>query len=180
MKTQKVLLIGGPGTGKSSVMAKLEQIGFVCFHEISREVTLQARKEGIDQLFLEQPLLFSKKLLAGRINQHKEAENAAEKIVFLDRGIPDISAYLDFTNTPYPTTFIEANKNYSYDIVFIFPLWEEIYTKDQERYESLAEAKLIQQQLITTYKNLGYILVEVPKASVEKRVEFILNFLNMN
>lgn len=49
---QKIVLIGGPGTGKSTVLNKLREKDFFCFDEVSREVILKAQKKGIEQLFL--------------------------------------------------------------------------------------------------------------------------------
>ena len=34
-----------------------------CMEEISRQVTLEAQEKGIEQLFLEDPLMFSEQLL---------------------------------------------------------------------------------------------------------------------
>lgn len=180
MKQRKVLLIGGPGTGKSSLIDRLEQKGYFCLHEVSREVTLEAQKKGIDQLFLTQPLLFSELLLKGRIAQFQEAGNTPEETLFFDRGIPDVSAYLDYSKDDYPDTFIAANKRYRYDIVFMLPLWKEIYCADNERYESYEQALVIQEHLRQTYTDLGYELISVPKISVEKRMEFILQQLNLS
>ena len=64
---KKIVLIGGPGTGKSSVLKQsLNVVVSYCMEEISREITIKAQKEGIDQLFLTEPILFSKLLLQGR------------------------------------------------------------------------------------------------------------------
>lgn len=178
MKQQKILFIGGPGTGKSTLLHFLEQNGHCCFHEISREITLAAQKKGIDQLFLTEPLLFSELLLEGRIEQFRAVENSTEKRVFIDRGIPDVTAYLDYTNLDYPDFFREANKKYRYDKIFIFPIWKEIYNSDNERYETYEEALQIQNHLVAAYENLGYKLIQIPKATVEKRAEFILKQLD--
>ena len=70
---QKNLLIGGPGTGKTSVLNELMKLPYECFPEISREVILKAQQKGIDQLFLSKPLLFSKMLLEGREQQYLKA-----------------------------------------------------------------------------------------------------------
>ena len=51
------VIIGGPGTGKTSIIDELKARGYCCYPEISREVTMEAKKQGIDQLFLEQPHL---------------------------------------------------------------------------------------------------------------------------
>lgn len=178
MKTKKVALIGGPGTGKSTVITELERTGYTCFQEVSREVTLEAQKKGIEQLFLTKPLLFSEMLMHGRIKHYNQAEALDVDIAFYDRGLPDITAYMDYLKTSYPSEFTQANENHRYDHVFLFPLWEEIYKQDNERYESFEEAKIIQQYLIDAYIALGYKLVVVPKASVQERAQFILQYFN--
>lgn len=175
--TAGILLIGGPSTGKSTTIHQLENMGYHCLPEISREVTIEAKKQGIDQLFITEPLLFSEKLLEGRINQHQQASANLPEITFIDRGIPDVLAYLKFSVSEIPDQFISASSIYRYEKVFFFPLWDEIYEQDSERYESLKEAKKIEQQLLTTYQELGYTIIEVPKDSVEKRCQFIIKQL---
>ena len=99
MKKQKIVITGGPGTGKSSIIRQLEKHGHECLHEISRQVTLEAQKQGIAQLFLEKPVLFSEKLLEGRKIQHREADMIPTSTIFIDRGIPDVLAYMDYFKT---------------------------------------------------------------------------------
>ncbi|GGE09791.1 AAA family ATPase [Psychroflexus salis] len=173
-KTKKHLLIGGPGTGKSSTLDYIEKLGFKCFPEIAREITLAAQQKGIDQLFLTDPLAFSNALLDGRIEQFNQAGLLQNKVVFIDRGIPDISAYLDFAKQNYPNNYKIANQKYIYDKVFHFPIWKEIFMNDNERYEGFKELNQIDLCLKSTYKNLGYNLIEVPKASIKERADFII------
>lgn len=177
-KSSIALLIGAPSTGKTSVLNRLKKRGFICFEEISRQVTQEARDEGIEHLFREEPLLFSEKLLDGRIRQFLSAQSFKGQSVFIDRGLPDITAYLDIVNTTFPQKFVEANRKYRYDIVFWFPVWKYIYTSDEERYEDFELSENIENYLLGSYKSLGYNLIEVPKLSIEKRVEFILSHLN--
>ncbi|MAN27554.1 MULTISPECIES: AAA family ATPase [Mesonia] len=176
-KHAKIVILGGPGTGKTSVLNELAKRGYHCLPEVSREIIQQAQKEGIEQLFLTQPLLFSEKLLEGRIRQFHEAEEISAP-VFIDRGIPDVTAYMDFKKEKYPDSFIEANKNYKYDQAFILPIWDEIYESDTERYENLQQAKDIEKHLMNTYEDLGYQLIEVPKLSIAQRADFIIDNLN--
>ncbi|MDR9456150.1 MAG: ATP-binding protein [Salegentibacter sp.] len=178
MKTKKIVITGGPGTGKSSIIRMLEAQGHECLHEISRQVTLEAQKQGIDQLFLDKPLLFSEKLLEGRIVQHKEADMLPATTVFIDRGIPDVLAYMEYFKTSYSSEFIEACKNHLYDKIFILPPWPEIYVSDNERYESFNESRRISSYLVETYKNYGYTPIEVPKVPVRERSEFILKTID--
>ena len=175
MQKQIVVIIGGPGTGKSTIIEALTKKGHCCYPEISREVTLNAKKEGIDQLFLEDPLLFSKLLLEGRIKQHQNALEEPHEIVFLDRGIPDVLAYMHYIGDDFPSYFDEACKTHLYSKIFILPPWEEIYLSDEERYENFEQANLIYHFLKDTYESYGYELIEVPKNTLDNRILFILD-----
>lgn len=179
MKTKKIVITGGPGTGKSSIIHKLESRGHACLHEISRQVTLEAQKEGIAQLFLEKPLLFSEKLLEGRIRQHREANSLSKDKVFIDRGVHDVIAYMEYFDTSCPAEFIKACKDHIYDLVFILPPWKDIYTSDNERYETYEEAQQISRFLSRTYQQYGYDPIEVPIGPVNDRAEFILSNLHV-
>ena len=151
----------------------------MCYDEVSREITLQARKDGIDQLFLTDPFLFSEKLLEGRTQQFKNAAKEKESIVFLDRGLPDVLAYMDYTDEKYPKHFIETCNIYKYDAIFVVAPWKDIFVSDNERYENFEQAIEIHDHLIKTYKRFGYQLIDVPIGSVKKRADFILEFLNL-
>lgn len=177
-KTKKIVLTGGPGTGKSSIINELTNRGYLCKTEISREVTLKAQKKGIDQLFLKEPILFSRLLLQSRVRQFKETDQSTEEFVFFDRGVPDVIAYLDYTNTVYPQEFTDKTNACSYDCIFHCKPWETIYTKDNERYESFDASKKIDHYLRQTYESLGYKILTVPFNTISKRADFILNSLN--
>lgn len=178
MKKELVVITGGPGTGKTTIIDSFIEQGYACFPEISRQITLDAKKQGIDQLFLERPLLFSELLLEGRKKQYQLASEANSEIVFLDRGIPDILAYMEFIGNPYPPFFERACEKYLYSKVFILPPWEQIYESDAARYENFEQAKLIYNYLVKTYQKYGYNLIEVPRGSVEERMGFILKQLD--
>jgi predicted ATPase len=174
---QKIVLIGGPSTGKTSVLNALKEKKLCCFDEISREVTLQAQEKGIEQLFLSEPLMFSEMLLEGREMQYLNAEKKEASFVFFDRGIPDVFAYLNYFKTDYPEIFIKKSKQYTYDYIFHFSPWKEIHTTDNERYESFKEATIIDTFLLNAYKSLGYKIITIPFGSVDERANFIINSL---
>ena len=177
MNKEIVVIIGGPGTGKTTIIEGLLAKGFCCYPEISREVTLEAKKQGIEQLFLENPLLFSELLLEGRKKQFHNAQKEPHDIVFLDRGIPDVLAYMHYIGDSYPAFFDQACRDHIYTKIFLLPPWEDIYISDNERYENFEQAKLIYNHLTETYQKYGYDLIEVPKGTVEERISFILNQL---
>ncbi len=181
VKTKKIVVTGGPGTGKTSVIKYLETANFYCYHEVIREMTKSAmEKENIKSyntnplLFVSNPEAFNKKILSERIQQFKDGNINPEKIIFYDRGIPDVLAYMDFFKQDYGEEFINACKNYTYDQVFIFPPWEDIYVVDNERSESFEEVIQIHQNLMNTYQIYGYNCLEVPFGNIKTRAEFIL------
>ena len=179
MNPKKVVIAGGPGTGKTSIINHLKECGFLCFDEISRQVTLQARKDGIEQLFLTEPLLFSEKLLEGRLKQFNDASTTDDAVVFLDRGLPDVLAYMDYIGDKYPDHFVKACQDHKYDYVFVLAPWQEIFTSDSERYENFEQAIEIHEHLLQTYMRFGYQLIDVPFGSVKSRSDFILDELNI-
>lgn len=177
MNKQIIVITGGPGTGKTTLIEGLIKTGYHCMPEISREIITEARKQGIEQLFLEKPLLFSELLLEGRKKQFQNAFQEENKVVFLDRGIPDILAYMHYIGDSYPAFFDEACKENLYSKVFILPPWKAIYMSDEHRYENFEQAKLIYSHLKETYEHYGYELIEVPMDTVENRIQFILDAL---
>lgn len=173
---KKIVITGGPGTGKSTVIVELEKMNYACMHEISREVTMMARKNGIEQLFLKEPMLFSKMLLEGRVNQFKEASELDAAMVFFDRGVPDVFAYMNYLGVKYPPIYIEESKKNMYcKSIFLMPPWKEIYITDEARYENFEQSLAIYNHLNTAYKSLGYEIIEVPIGTVKERAKFILD-----
>ena len=177
MSTKKIVITGGPGTGKSTLINELINRNYTCLEEISREVTLNAQKQGIDQLFLTNPLLFSELLLKGRLKQYESAKTCEDEIVFFDRGIPDVIAYMDYAGNTYPEHFKDSAKQSVYDTVFILKPWKGIYKSDNERYESFEQAEIIHDYLLNTYQDYNYDPIDVPFGTVSERTDFILNTL---
>ncbi|MEM8939871.1 MAG: ATP-binding protein [Bacteroidota bacterium] len=186
MKSKRVVITGGPGTGKTSIIKGLEQQGFHCYHEIIRDMTSKAKKEGNPDSFTSNPLVFvddalqfNKDLLHGRAEHYKNSMSLDEPVIFFDRGIPDVLAYMDFFNQSYDNGFTDVCKNNPYDHIFLLPPWKEIYTSDNERLESYEEAEKIDKALRNTYTQFGYDPILVPKKSISERIDFILKTLKL-
>lgn len=186
LSAKKVVITGGPGTGKTSIINKLKTKNINCFDEIIRELTLEAKKE-VDTssqvsnpiAFVNDPMDFNTKLLQGRIKQFNKANLVNKNVNFFDRGIPDVLAYMDFFNQEYDSYFVDACNKHKYNHVFLLPPWKEIYKVDNERFETFSESIDIYNSLTNIYTKFGYIITEVPFGTVEERTNFILNALKM-
>ena len=172
---QKIVITGGPSTGKTTVINELNRRGFMCIPEISREVTLKAREEGTEWLFLKEPLLFSKLLLEGREKQYLESQTMGNDLIFFDRGIPDVHAYMNYLGVDYPEIYLKKSKQHVYDKILLMPPWEKIYTSDESRYENFEQSLAIYNHLKNAYSDLEYEITEIPFGTIEDRVDFILN-----
>lgn len=184
LRVKKIAITGGPSTGKTALIEQLQKKGYPCFHEIIREMTLEAKRElhnkavGSNPLtFVKDPFAFNKKILDGRTQQFLEADTFSEPVVFFDRGIPDVLAYMDFFKQDYPQSFENSCHIYQYHQVFILPPWEAIFKSDNERMESFQEGIAIHQHLSNTYKKFGYHLLSIPEGSIEERIQFIITRL---
>lgn len=185
MKPKKIVITGGPGTGKSSVIRELETTGYRCFHEVIRSMTSEAKQNGNPMAFKTNPLAFvpdpygfNTFLLKCRVGQFLEASALKESLVFFDRGIPDVLAYMDFFGQAYGSEFRKACEEHRYDQVFLLHPWEEIYISDNERLESFEEAVQIHGCLLSAYRNLGYEPISVPEGPVSVRANHILKELS--
>lgn len=179
MKTKRIVISGGPGSGKTSLITYLEREGHTCMHEISRDVIREAQKEGIEQLFLENPILFSKKLLEGRFLQFEKASDYKTPFIFYDRGMPDVTAYMDYIDSHYPENFSETCNKNRYDVIFLLPPWEAIYEQDNERYESFQQAENLYRFLLKGYQKYNYTVIEVPTGTIEDRTIYMLEHLKL-
>jgi predicted ATPase len=76
---------------------------------------------------------------------------------------------------PAPSHILKAAEVFRYHRrVFIAPPWPEIFQQDSERKQSFDEAARTYDAMVTAYNDFGYELVEIPRASVDDRVRFII------
>ncbi|MEJ6979529.1 AAA family ATPase [Pedobacter sp. P351] len=174
----KFIITGGPGSGKTSLIAHLEDLGYSCSKEASRQLIVEQVAKNSDILpwlnlnaFAELVLERMKKLYH---------ETPASAVTFFDRGIPDIMAYLKAVNMPVDGKYYEALKNHPYNpCVFILPPWPEIYVNDQERWQTFAESAALYRAIKETYLELNFQLVEVPEMPLEGRAAYILDVMQI-
>jgi predicted ATPase len=176
LKQNRIVLTGGPGTGKTSIVNALKTKGHFCFEEISREIIQEEMEKGSDVLPWDNLDAFSERVISGRLKQY---ESAPEGISFYDRSIVDSIAYLHLDELPVNTDWHQLALSHQYNkVVFITPPWKEIYETDNERKESFNKLIDLHEILWHTYEEYGYRLVEVPRMTIEERVNFIENQLN--
>ena len=185
MNVKKVVITGGPSTGKTSLVRALQNAGYFCYPEVIRQMTIEAKNKGALSNYNENPIAsvsnpldFNKKILTARLSHYQDSLKQDKPVVFFDRGMPDVLAYMDYYDQPHPEEFMSIVKHHSYDLVFMLPMWQDIFVQDGERFENYEDAVKINECLYETYGQLGKDIMTVPKSSVTERVEFVLQNLN--
>ena len=169
---KRIVLSGGPATGKTSLINQLAEKGYTCLPEVSREIIRAELALESDVLPWADLHAFSERVIAGRIEQY----HAAKGVSFFDRSIIDSLAYMKKDGLPIPESWKSSAQNLQYfPVVFITPPWEEIFHNDNERRESWQQLLHINEYLISAYKEYDYEVVEVPKLPIEERARFILD-----
>lgn len=186
MKTKKIVITGGPATGKTAIIDHLIAKDYICFEEVIRKLTAEAQESGDITEIHSNPIAlvsdsekFNSTLITLRVDDFKASEHLDSELCFFDRGMPDVLAYMAYFNQSINEKFIDICKTYTYDYIFLLPPWKAIYTDDEERFETFEQASDIYHKLKEAYLQFGYNIIEVPFGSIENRTNFIIAQLNL-
>ncbi|TWF40742.1 putative ATPase [Chitinophaga polysaccharea] len=168
------VLTGGPGMGKTSVIAALQEQGYLTVSESGREIIRQQVATGGTALPWQDQQAFARLMFDQAIEDFEQL-SAQTTPVFFDRGIADTIGYLELCGLPVPDFMRQAARRYRCNNrIFITPPWKQIYTGDTERKQSFEEATATYEVMVKVYQQLDYTLVHLPLDTVAARVAFLL------
>lgn len=170
----RIVIAGGPHTGKTSLVESLASDGFSIIHEASTNVILDEQSKGNLEPWKNRKAL-QKRISELQILHFNQVNN--EDIVIFDRGIPDGIAYYQLDNIEPPKELIDAAKTYKYDIVFIVEMLD-YYVPGGTRGETSEQREHAHMLIKQAYANAGYNVISIPKGSVEDRVSFVKNIIS--
>ena len=174
---QLIVITGGPGSGKSTLVDSLARAGYARSIEAGRGVIQDQVAIGGHALLWQDTASFAELMLCWEMRSYHLAANMAGP-VFFDRGVPDVAGYLQLLGLEIPAHMEKAALAFRYHPqVFIAPPWPEIICQDKERKQTFEEAVRTYDSMAAIYAKYGYELIELPRTPVEERLRFILSRL---
>ena len=171
----RVVITGGPGVGKTTLLAELAERGYATVAESARAIISERRAQG--QSPRPQPVAFAQEILR-RETEKYYAHPSDSGWVFFDRGVVEALGMLHEATPLSAAEFDAALRAYPFHAsVFILPPWSGIYTTDAERDHSFPWVEHVHNELVRWYRSCGYTLCEVPRLPVAERAEFVLRAL---
>jgi predicted ATPase len=171
----RIVITGGPSTGKTSLINELANFECTTFPEVARILIKEQLEINSNKVPWGDVSGFSKLVLDKQVVDFNEAEKGLN---IYDRGIPDLIGYMNHGKQELFNDLKINAKKFKYQFVFILSPWKDIYETDNERRESFEDAIKIYESIKSAYIQLGYTPIEVPKETLNKRASFILNQIN--
>lgn len=171
------VITGGPGSGKTTVLAELAQRGRSCIPEDARAVIQEQIVSGGNAVPWLEASRFADLLMERSIATYRaQAAKNLQVSVYFDRGVGDAFTCADLVGHTLSTYLREqANACRYRNPVFLAPYWPAIYTTDTERRQTIEEAERTEHAIVHTYTELRYEIVRLPRVSPAERADFILH-----
>jgi predicted ATPase len=178
------VITGGPGSGKTTVLAELVRRGHVCIPEDARAlIQEQVAGNGSAVPWSDAPrfaeLLMQRSIVTYRAQVaawHAEAAKKSATAIYFDRGVGDAFTCADLIgHTLSAGLSTQASACCYRNPVFLAPWWPAIYATDTERRQTIEEAERTEHAVSKTYTDLGYRILKLPLTSPQERADFILS-----
>ena len=168
----RVIVTGGPGAGKTTLVSHLAAAGYATVHDSARAIIAERLARGLSRR--PDPQEFAREILRRDIESyHLSADTGGW--VFFDRGVIEGIAMVHETAPLPPSDLQNLLSAYTFHgTVFMLPPWEEIFTTDAERDQSFADSVHVYDRLVRWYRACGYVLHEVPCLPLEQRATHVL------
>jgi predicted ATPase len=141
---------------------------------VARQIIQEQVKANGDALPWGDTLHYTELMLARSIDAFRE-HTPSSRIIFMDRGIPDVACYARLIDLPFFDELERTCETYRYNtMVFMAPAWEAIYTTDSERKQTYEEAIDTHRLMVAVYEEYGYQPIELPRVTPAERAEFVM------
>ena len=167
----RVVITGGPGTGKTTLLEELARRGFAVEREVARAIL---REPGGMELRAQDPLGFALAMFDAEVSAFARAADRAGPTIY-DRGLPDIVGFLRLERLPVPPDIERACRQMRYDgPVFRTPPWAAIFRQDAQRIQNWEQARASDEAVARAWADFGYAVIDLPNTTVAVRADAII------
>jgi len=173
-------IIGGPGSGKTSVIKELESRGYSVVHEAATDIIKDQIEAGV--LAPWAALDFQTQVTALFDARMEQAKIEGKPVVFFDRGPVDSLSYILLLGLRYQKPVIDSircaldSKLFQPTVFFLENL--DFCEETAVRSESLEDSKALAAQFKNDYESLGFAITSIPSLSIPERVDLILRSIS--
>lgn len=171
----RVIVSGGPGVGKTTLLSELATRGYTVVAESAREIIRERRASGLAPR--SEPAEFAQELLR-RDRAKYEQHASGARLIFFDRCLVESIAMAQEAEAITPAESSATLRSLDFHRrVFILPPWQQIYVPDAERDHDFEHCRRVHEALTLWYLGCGYQVHEVAPAPVRSRAEQVLQVL---
>jgi len=175
-----VILTGGPGVGKTSLVDHFARHGYHVIHEAATDLIRERLAEKIEQPWNQDG--FNMSVLQLLIHRQAAAEGAT--LVFMDRSPIDVLTYSFLQNDRAHDQITDLvdhlidEQPYHKTVFLIENLGD--CEQNEVRPETLDEALRIESHIEDHYRRYNFEVIRIPRASIEERANLILQHLEFD
>ena len=175
-KDNFVVITGGPGSGKSTILNALSKLGYKVIDETARIIIKERLSKGLSPR--PNPEEFAQQIFDIDFKNYISNIDTSQ-LLFFDRSFLDSAAMIFEANKIETIRVTEILNTYRFSKnAFIAPPWKEIYHNDSERDQSYDDSVQIYEKLYNWYDLNNYALIQIPKCDIDSRIHFILDNIN--
>jgi predicted ATPase len=177
LSTEKYILTGGPGAGKTSIILAIEFLGEIVVKESAIDIILLDQANGIKEPWTLPD--FKERILNLQIQRENQILPNVKR-AFLDRSPIDLIAYYIFEKKTVPASVSKAVheliEKKEYKKVFLIENLG-IDIQSNQRIENIETAIKLEKLHEKIYKDLGFVVIKIPPGPLTDRVNTILKNL---
>lgn len=173
----RVIVSGGPGVGKTTLLRALAAAGHRVVDESARELIRERRAQGLPPR--PEPARFAREILRRDTEKYSQSTEGPGW-VFFDRSPIEALAMLQAAGGIDADAHARCLAGFHFHRqVLLLPPWPAIYATDAERDHSFVHCEQVHRELLRLYGDLGYELAVVPCVDVPARVRHVQALLGL-
>jgi len=180
---RKIVLTGGPYSGKSTLAEALSGLGFAVVPEaaiqviesLGRELGSEAARDWRSANHVE----FQLRIVRLQLSLEEQAEQSGAALAVCDRGVPDGLAYMRHWQVEPPAELVEAARRARYERVFLLDTLAGARPRTETGRLDEHESERVRDLLAGVYREHDHEPVVVPEKRLEERIQLIRRHLDI-